>query len=99
MRIFITLALLFSFAFSTVHEFAFAYYDTQHCSVSEYVQEINAPSSHGDICDIHFEYHQASLLPQNSIDLPRLTLTERPLVLKEYYYFLSPIDHFKPPRT
>ena len=99
MKIIITLALLFSFAFSTVHEFAFAMYDENHCSVNEYVEELNAPSNHDDICDTHFEYHHAAMFPQSKLTLPKLYLNETPLLTQEEYFFLSSIELFRPPRS
>ena len=99
MRIIITLALLFSFAFSTVHEYAFAFYDENHCSVSEYVDELSAPSKHDDICDTHFEYHHAAMFPQQRVELPRLHINESPQIHKENYFFLTAIDLFRPPRA
>lgn len=69
----VILVLLFMMGFSIVHEYAFAFYDEDHCSAAEYVSELDAPGSHGDICDIHFEYHQAFLLPsQNAKYTPRV---------------------------
>jgi len=97
MKIIITLALLFSFAFSTVHEFAFAFYDTNHCSVSEYVDELDSPSKHDDICDTHFEYHHAYLLPQTDIVLHKNSENSKPTFYKESYKFLANLDFIKPP--
>jgi len=97
MKIIITLALLFSFAFSTVHEFAFAFYDEDHCSASEYAQEIESPSKHHDICDTHFEYHHAYLLPQTQIHLHKYNKNTKPTFYKESYKFLAHLDYIKPP--
>jgi hypothetical protein len=58
-----TLALLIAFAFSMLHEYAYAALDDDHCSVQEYVHELSQPSDHGDICDTHYEYHTSYLLP------------------------------------
>ena len=55
--------ILLSLSFSIVHEFAFVTFDNSDCSVNEYVSELDYPSDHGDICDAHFEYHQAYILP------------------------------------
>jgi hypothetical protein len=97
MKIIITLALLFSFAFSTVHEFAFAFYDEEHCSVSEYVDEINAPSEHDDICDTHFEYHHAFILPIQTVSIYTKNMTSKPNLYKEEYKFLADLNFIKPP--
>jgi len=97
MRILITLALLFSFAFSTVHEFAFAFYDNDHCSVSEYTDELSAPSGHDDICDTHFEYHHAYLLPQQSLVLTKTYVNTKPIFYTESYTFVVDLDYPKPP--
>ena len=98
MRIIITLALLFSFAFSSVHEFAFAIYDENPCSVSEYVDEIQSPNSHhDDICDTHFEYHHAFLLPSEIVLARTNKMTRKPNFYKEEYKFLADLDYPKPP--
>jgi hypothetical protein len=98
MKIIITLAILFSFAFSSVHEFAFAFYDNEHCSVSEYAQELESPSGHDDICDTHFEYHHATMFPQSSTKIQKIYLNNSPSIQKENYFFLTSIDLFRPPR-
>ncbi len=58
----ITFVLLFVLSFSIVHEYVFTFMEDGHSSVSEYVCELETPPNYGDICDIHFEYHQAYLL-------------------------------------
>jgi len=97
MKIIITLALLFSFAFSSVHELAFAFYDTEHCSVNEYAQELESPSGHDDICDTHFEYHHAFLLPSEIVLATTKTITTKSNLYKEEYKFLADLDYPKPP--
>ncbi|MDA3945351.1 MAG: hypothetical protein PF439_01545 [Helicobacteraceae bacterium] len=93
----ITLALLFAIGFSSVHAYVFAFYDEEHLSAVEYVSQLQAPSSHGDICDVHFEYHQAFLLPQNSAipDAKQLSFAETSQ--DESYCFQTHLDFFKPP--
>ncbi|PHR54431.1 MAG: hypothetical protein COA44_13010 [Arcobacter sp.] len=97
MRIIITLALLFSFAFSTVHEYTFAFYDEGHCSASEYAQELQSPSEHDDICDIHFEYHHAYILTSNTHLLPRSFRAVKLAQLNETYTYQTTLKFTKPP--
>lgn len=92
-----TLVLLFALSFSVVHEYAFALYDNEHCTITEYVHELSAPTSHGDICDIHFEYHQSFLLSKNT---PVPLFEYLALVQKtgnESYSVYIPTSLFKPP--
>lgn len=92
----ITLALLFVLGFSIVHEYVFALHD-EHVSAKEYVLELQAPQDHGDICDIHFEYHQSFLLFA-STTLPILEkYTLKIKVDKESYNFKIQQNFLKPP--
>jgi len=63
----VTLALLFVLGFSMIHEYAFTIFDPEPCSVTEYVQEFDAPTHVDDLCDAHYEYHHAYMLPQNDL--------------------------------
>ena len=97
MKILISLALLFSFAFSTVHEYVFTFYDTESCDITEYVNELNAPSNHGDICDIHFMYHQVFILT-SYIPLPQnLSIDSKREHINESYTFKTTLKFTKPP--
>ncbi len=94
-----TLVLLFAISFSIVHEYTFAFYDEDHCSAVEYVNELQAPSDHGDICDIHFAYHSTYILPFRLIyqlDTPRDFLFSRD---KENYLSSTLLELYKPPTT
>jgi len=94
---FVTLILLFALSFSVVHEYAFAFYDTNHCSTAEYIAELEVPQDHGDICDIHFEYHQSFLLTQDA-QLPLYTLSSsQELFEHQNYNFQTQLEFFKPP--
>ncbi|MDF1881332.1 hypothetical protein JHD50_08465, partial [Sulfurimonas sp. MAG313] len=76
---------------------AFAAYDEEHCSTSEYIQELKAPSDHGDICDTHFEYHQAFLLPPyTKLPLNTDLDTEIAAFQRDYVFEVS-LDFIKPP--
>ncbi|WP_373001574.1 hypothetical protein [Sulfurimonas sp.] len=92
-----TLALLFVISFSIVHEYVYAAYDDDHCSAIEYVSEFDKPSSHEDLCDIHFEYHQSYLLSQNTHlpDVDFKTTTNK--IDKETYNFKTHLEFYKPP--
>ncbi len=58
-----TFILLFVIYFSVFHEIEFTLYDKEPCNVVEYVSEFDAPTDCGDICEIHYEYHHAYVLP------------------------------------
>ena len=99
----ITLSLLFAISFSMLHEYAFAFYDDEHCSTTEYVLEFQGPSLHessdlsDNTCKTHFEYHQAYLLFPNSALLQGHSLRSNTLPTKETYQFLVSLDFIKPP--
>ena len=99
MRILITLALLFSFAFSTVHEYAFAFYDESHCDVAEFVSEMNAPSEHNDICDTHFEYHHTYILSSKRVVITQININDKPFSLQNTYSSSNPLDLVIPPTS
>ena len=93
----ITLALLFTMSFSVVHEYVFAFYDQNPCSVSEYVDEIQVPSAHGDICDLHFGYHVPYILPALSLtefNIPKDALFSN---TNETYIAYTTSELYKPP--
>ena len=97
MRILISLVLLVSLSFSMAHEYVFAFYDTEHCDTTEYINELKAPSDHGDICDIHFEYHQAFILtPLIKLSKKPYTSAQIDLYSKEYT-FSNILEFSKPP--
>jgi len=92
-----SLALLIAFTFSIVHEFAYAALDDDRCSVQEYVHELDQPSDHGDMCDTHFEFHTAYLLPDRvelpfQIDKVTLLITDKKTHLSK-----NSFDLYKPP--
>ena len=97
MKNILTLLLLASFAFSSVHELAFTLYDEDHCSVQEYVSEIQTPSHHGDICDIHFEFHQAFLLPETALLLNKVLPYDDNFIVYHDYFFQAQLQFLKPP--
>lgn len=105
---FITLSLLLAISFSIVHEYAFAFYDDAHCNTTEYVQELQGPITHGidshelskcedDICEIHFEYHQAFLLLPDPSLLQDHDLRSNIILTKETYQFQTNLKFIKPP--
>ena len=94
---FVTLSLLFALSFSIVHEYVFAFYDTHHCNVGEFVSELDSSGDHGDICDIHFEYHHVFVLPQEHIFVQETQSFLKPVIYKESYKFLANLDFMKPP--
>ena len=80
-----------------MHEFVFTEYDTEHCSTTEYVQELNAPTHHGDICDIHFEYHQTYIVADNNVTLPNIQKPSELILEKRTYNFLTTLNFIIPP--
>lgn len=105
---FIIFSLLFAMGFSIVHEYAFAFYDDEHCNTTEYVEEFQGPIAHDtnshelsahedDICDIHFEYHQAFLLLPDTTLLHNYDLRSNIALTKETYQFQTSLKFIKPP--
>ena len=92
-----TLALLFVMSFSVVHEFAFAYFDDGHCSPAEYISEIEAPTDHGDICDTHYEYHTAYVLPQVYAEFNPVQIRYNQISQSDSYLFKTYSKIIKPP--
>ena len=93
----ITLSLLFVLSFSIVHEYVFNVYDNEHSSTLEYIQELETPSNHGDICDIHYEYHQAYIFTQNSIYLDIVDKKQNLILEKNLYDFSTSLTLVRPP--
>ncbi|EQB40628.1 hypothetical protein M947_02135 [Sulfurimonas hongkongensis] len=97
MKKLITLSLLFVIGFSIIHEYVYAAYDDDHCSAIEYISEFDAPQTHGDICAIHFEYHQSYLLSQKVV-LQHIDYKIIPNKTdKETYNFKTHLEFYKPP--
>jgi len=93
----VTLALLFVLSFSIAHEYVFAYFESDHSSVVEYVAELEVPSEHKDLCSIHFEYHQSFLLAED-ITLSKLEHNSFKIAIdKESYNFQIYLNFLKPP--
>ncbi|PHS58322.1 MAG: hypothetical protein COB17_03660 [Sulfurimonas sp.] len=94
----ITLSLLFAFTFSIAHEYVFAIFDEEQCSVVEYVDEIRGPGNHhDDICDIHFEYHHAYMFPQENLLIQVSNISSKPILYKDSYKFSINLDIVIPP--
>jgi len=86
-----TFFILIALSFSLVHEFAFTLYDEKKCNVSEYISELNAPVECGDICDIHYEYHQSYIATTYSLELNILS-QKRELSLEHSHYKFTTIQ-------
>ena len=94
----ITLTLFMVLSFSIVHDFAFTLLESDHCSTTEYVSELEKPSAHGDLCDVHYKFHQSIFFPSQTIILPKIEREHTLLVLiNESYYFNNPLEFYKPP--
>jgi hypothetical protein len=104
---FVTFSLLLAISFSIVHEYAFAFYD-EHCNVTAYVEELQGSAvcttvtgesciCDDDMCDIHFEYHQAFLLLSESALFQVYNLRSDIILTKESYQFQTHLKFIKPP--
>lgn len=93
----VTLALLFVMSFSLIHEYVFAYYDDDHCSATEYVAELEGPTEHGDICDIHYEYHSTYILPQSDAKFNPIQISYNQISKNDSYLFKTYSKIIKPP--
>ncbi len=95
---FVILSLFLALSFSVLHDFAFALLDQDHCNTTEYVSETEMPTAHGDVCDVHYKFHQAIYLPAQAIILPKVEIEHLELALiDESYYFNNPLEFYKPP--
>ncbi len=60
----LSVLLLVSIAFGSLHAFVYAHEHTA-CGVHEFVAEQDAPGQCGDeLCTIHFVFHQSFVLPE-----------------------------------
>ena len=80
-------------SFSSLHAYAIALLDEEHCSVTEYVQEIEQSLStelSGDVCDVHHEFHVLFLLPETTLTTDAtLTVTTTITVGESYNFYLQ----------
>jgi len=90
--------LLFIMSLYITHGLFFAtHHEAHEHHVVEYMQEIQVPSSHDDVCDYHFVFHQVFLLP------PAVTLYEdiqanlQPKFQAKSYFFKPLLEFYKPP--
>ncbi len=98
----LTFLLLFVMSFQVLHAYAIDMLDTDACQVNEYVHEFS-PSSSGDnpkhdICDIHFGFHTAFIIPQNVNIAQTDYLQEKPYSLIHDYEYDASRNFLKPPR-
>ena len=100
----ITLSLMLALSFSIIHEYAFTFYDDEHCNTAEYVQEFqgpnlhnNYPDSRNDLCDVHYGYHHPCILSQYDI-LSHIGTTNFFTIPKDdLYHFKNYSKTIKPP--
>jgi len=81
----ITFSILFVLSLSIVHEFTFTMLDENQCSVSDFVTELEKPIECGDICDIHFKYHQVYILSYQNTLVAKIDKISELLLKKEIY--------------
>jgi len=95
----LTFSILLALSFSIIHEFAFAAFDENQCSVSEFINELDAPTGSDDICDTHHEYHHAIMITINEPNIDSIYIHDNITKYKKDYFFLNSVDLFRPPRT
>ena len=89
----ISVIVLFMMSFSVLHAYVIDAVDEDHCSISEYVQELDQCSEHeisADICDIHHAFHTPFVLLETTTDSKKI-LVFTPLVfqVKTYNFQLN----------
>ena len=98
----LTFLLLFTMSFQVLHAYVIDALDTHSCQVNEYVHEFSQSSSGDtqkhDICDIHFEFHTAFIIPQNVTIKQTDYLQEKPYSLINDYEYDASRNFLKPPR-
>jgi len=96
----ISIVLLMAMSFSSLHAYAITLLDEDHCSVSEYVQEIEQASSDtfsGDVCDIHHEFHVLFLLPDPLVTTGTVQNISTEIATAESYTFYLQNNVLQPP--
>ena len=96
----ISIVLLIAMSFSSLHAYAITLLDEDHCSVSEYVQEIQQASlseSSGDVCDVHHEFHVLYLLPETSACVDDVSSIDTEISASETYTFYLQDNVLQPP--
>lgn len=98
----ISIFLLMALSFSTMHAFAINFLESDHCSVSEYVQETEHASEHkhsGDSHDIHHAFHVLFVLPESMpVNVQRQPVRTE-LSSAESYTFYLQNNVLQPPIT
>jgi len=92
--------LLLAMSFSSLHAYAISFLDEEHCSVSEYIQEIETASLSefsGDVCDVHHEFHTLFLLPEPAVTLAEHQHITTEISLTESYTFFFQNNFLQPP--
>ena len=93
---------LLAMSFSTLHAYAIDLLDSDHCEVSEYVQEFSQPGDHdqsGDICQIHHEFHIAFVMPEVTPMPNELKFSGAPFSTSAKHDFQSLKNFLRPPIT
>ena len=87
-------------SFQVVHAFAIDALDTHACQVSEYVVEFSQPISDdisGDICNIHAEFHNTFLIPEQFFIVQKVNISQKPFTELLSYEYTSYDNAVKPP--
>ena len=93
--------LLMAMSLQVLHAYAIDALDTHACEVSEYVVEFSQPISDdiaGDICNIHAEFHNTFLVPENLVLSKEKQLSQSPQSFIKIYKFTSNQNLLRPPR-
>ena len=93
----ITFSILLALSFSIMHEFTFTLLDEEQCSVSDYVNELDAPTGVDELCDIHYEYHQAYMFPQKQFYMQNVDEISELIIEDKSYNFSLNLDLIIPP--
>ena len=96
----LTFLLLLAMSFQVVHAFAIDALDTHSCEVSEYVVEFSQPISDditGDICNIHSEFHNTFLVPEQILIAQKVNFSQKPSTKLLSYEYTSYDKTVKPP--
>jgi hypothetical protein len=94
----ITFLLLFIMSLYVTHGLFFAdHYDEHEHHVTEYMQELQAPSSCDNVCDYHFVFHQLFILPHTAYLHNGIEINLSPTHKIKSYFYESIIKLYKPP--
>jgi len=89
-------------SFSIVHAYAIEMLDTHQCHVGEYVQEFSQPINDDvseDICNIHYEFHTAFIIPESIKISQKITFNEALFSQIDKYDYTAYDNLLRPPKN